>query len=79
MTTPTEPMRLTVARVAAKHGVTVADIMGARRTAKISAARFEAFADCRPGRSLPRIGRFFGRHHTAVMHGIRRHEGQVSG
>jgi chromosomal replication initiation ATPase DnaA len=66
-----------LAHVAKIHGVTVAEIMApthhiGARVPKVAHARFHAMAlmQTRFGDSLSQIGRFFGRDHTTVMHGI---------
>lgn len=66
-----------VAAVADKHDVTVADLKGPSRVKHIVAARFEAMARMYDLGiwSMPQIGRFFGRDHTTVLNGIRRHHG----
>ncbi len=67
---------------AADHGVSVADILGRRRTRKISDARHSAMWRVRSiswkgmgwhGRpSYPQIGRWFRRDHTTVLLAIKR-------
>lgn len=81
---PEEPLipqplywRQIVREVCEKHGVSLTEIVGNRRAKDIVAARHEAF--WRLSRetlmSLPRIGyRMGGKHHTTVLHGIRKHE-----
>ena len=62
----------TVATVAGKFGVAVADIMGRKRTPKVSRARQVAMAGMHhAGFSLCEIGRFFERDHGTVMHAIK--------
>ena len=64
-------------QVAAKHGVSVTDLLSARRDRPVAVARHEAFYRCRHETtlSLPEIGRRFGgRDHTTVLHGVRMHE-----
>jgi chromosomal replication initiator protein len=62
--------------VAARHRVPVEALLGRSRTAPVVTARQEAYWECRqhPHLSLPAIGRFFGRDHSTVLLGIRRHE-----
>ena len=62
------------AEVAARHGLTAADIRGPARTKCIVAARHEAMAACRAEGiwSYPRIGMFFNRDHTTVLYAVRR-------
>ena len=65
--------------VAMRHRLTMSDLVTVDRRRRPSHARFEAFAAIRaiPGRdrqhafSLPKIGQFFGMHHTSVLHGLR--------
>lgn len=77
------PIEVIAEEVAAKHQVTVEALRGPSRQPAIVAARQEAFwrasqvlkADGRPRYCGPAIGLFFGgRHHTTVLHGVRRHE-----
>ena len=58
---------------AQKFGVTVSDIMGQRRTWPIAHARQEAMrlAHATDAYTLVQIGRFFGRDHSTVLHGIK--------
>ena len=70
---------LAIGLAARAHGVSVREILGRRRTRKVSFARFEAMARIRAlnfnGRtpSLPQIGAWLGRDHTSVLNGLRRH------
>lgn len=74
------PGRKIVAEVAALHGVSVREITAPAysegvRVAAVVRARQHAMAEMRTrlGYSLPQIGRVMGgRHHTTIMHGIRR-------
>jgi hypothetical protein len=67
----------TITDVAAARGVTPGQIAGRSREFTIAAARFEVFFRLhRAGFSLSQIGRFFGRHHTSIQHGIRKHLGE---
>lgn len=61
--------------VAARHGVTLAQLRGSRRFQELCDARWEFFYLARlyTNRSFPRIGRFLRKGHTSVMHGIRKH------
>lgn len=65
------------ADVCAARGVTICDLRSPNeRSAVASGARqhfmFEAYATGQY--SLAQIGRFLGRHHTTVLHGIRAHK-----
>ena len=76
---PAHEVHRTVSRilksVADYHNVTVPEMKGRRRTWSILFARQEAFYVLARGLGLstPRIGFFFGRDHTTVLHGIRQH------
>lgn len=67
--------------VAQKHGVSVEDIDGPRRTAKIARARQEAMWLAYRGTriTLTPLGRLFNRDHTSVLWGIRQHEARMAG
>lgn len=65
-----------VARIAAKHKLTKADIFGQSRIIPITEARHEAMVEVAkafPRWSYPRLGRFFNRDHTTVMHAVKKH------
>lgn len=67
-----------VAEVCAEHGISISLLLGKRKTKAVAMARHDAYyrtrkADGRNRPSLPMMGRWFGREHTAVMHGIARH------
>jgi len=70
-----ETMPQIAARVAKQHGLTVEDLRGRKTTKRVCAARQHAFAEIyAAGRnSTLRIGAFFGRDHSSVLHGIRKH------
>lgn len=71
------PIHMIIREVADKYGITLQQILGARRSANIAAARQEGYwrADRECGASLPQIARAFNRaNHTTVWYGIRRHE-----
>ena len=89
---PTHPTRAEIkAMVAAKHGLTVAelempnDVPGARlryrayaRHEAMWAMRQVTFADGTPRSSLPQIGQSLGgRDHTSALHGIRAHQARL--
>ena len=60
------------ARVALIHDLTVVELRSPVRTINISHPRQEAMLIMHEaGYSMPRIGRFFSRDHTTVLHGIR--------
>lgn len=61
--------------VAARAGITEADILGPSRLRKFSNPRqFVMYLAHKRGMSLPQIGRIMGRHHTTVLHGVRAEE-----
>lgn len=71
------PWKSIAREVAAKHAVTLIDLVSDRRDQRIVRARHEAFYRCRheTTMSLPQIGKRFGnRDHTTVLHGIKKHE-----
>ncbi len=70
---PPGVMRSIVEAVAARFNLSLDALMAPTRSAQPTAlARQEAYRQCRAaGASLPKIGRFFGRDHTTVLHGIR--------
>lgn len=66
-----------IAEVAKETGLTVAMLVGDRRSRPIVAARHLAYwrVARETGASLAAIGRAFGdRDHTTIIHGIRKHE-----
>ena len=62
--------------VSTRTRVPIADILGRDRRPMIAAARHEAIWRVRrvTGWSLPRLGRFFKRDHTTVLHSVREME-----
>lgn len=60
---------------ATKHGVEVNDLRGRRVYHRFTHARQEAYALIRDalGWSYPKLGRYFGRHHTSIMQGVDAH------
>lgn len=83
---PDEILMAVTARVAIKHGVTVADIRGDSKAYRIAHARQEAYWATRqlktrggaPKFTLPALGRFFHRDHSTVKIGITTHEKRVA-
>lgn len=69
-------IRFRIEAVAKRHGLPLACILGARRTRPVSIARHEAYWEIKTtfGLSYPRLGVIFGRDHTSIMHGVRKHE-----
>lgn len=63
------------AEIAEKFGLAIEEIMGEQRSKKIVEARHEIFWRLKKETkwSLPQIGRFMGRDHTTVLHGLRRY------
>lgn len=66
-------------QVAEAHGLTVEDLRGDDLTRDITEARAEAMWRIRQtGRfSFPTIGRFFRRHHSAVMSAVRNYQARL--
>lgn len=62
-----------VDRISMESGISVSDILSAKRPRPIAHARQDAMLAIREELdwSLPRIGRIFGRDHTTVKHGIK--------
>lgn len=78
---PTQPSdriswRAIVARVAHRHSVAVADILGKSRSKAVARARHEAIYHVivETGWTLPVVGRRFGRDATTVLHSFQMHE-----
>lgn len=78
---PLSPAQLIIYKVALKHGLTIADIMGRRRKTPIVLARQEAMYELhKTGKySFPQIGRFMKRDHTTILHGCRKMEKALAG
>lgn len=69
-----EPRRI-IARTVALFGFTRDEVLSPRRTRAIVRARWAAIAAVKaehPGFTLPKLGRIFGRDHTAILHALRR-------
>lgn len=74
-----------VEAVADEHGVRVSDLRGRSRGPHLNVARQHAFASVRQVRgptgrppSYLQIGRWFGRDHSTVLHGVQRHHARQS-
>lgn len=72
--TPRERQLHVVARVAARYGLTAADLLGRDRRDHVARARWHAWYQlrCQFGSSLNQIGRLFDRDHTTILYGLRR-------
>lgn len=71
LTSPRDFTLALIAEVAAKHDVTVEDILSASRQNRIVQARREAIwvvRNARPALSYPALGRIFRRDHSTVMY-----------
>ena len=69
-----EPKRI-IARIAAEHGFTAADILGPRRQVGLVAARHAAVAEVareHPALTYADIGRIFRRDHSTIINAMRR-------
>lgn len=69
-------LRIINDEVSEEYGLNPADLLASGRGCdEISHARFAAFDRAhKAGFSLGMIGKYYGRDHTTVLHGIRRHE-----
>lgn len=77
-----KPVQVIVAEVAEAYGCTSAEVFGRSRNRAISAARHAAYYEVktqRPWLSLPQVGRIFGRDHTTILYGIRKHAALIGG
>lgn len=75
LTTPRQYTRQLIRVIAESHGVTIDEIFGRNRTAKVIAAKREAIVaviQSRPYLSYPDIGRIFGLDHTTCVHHAQR-------
>lgn len=73
-------VRLIIAAVCFKYGLTLFEIMARRRIKSIVLARQEAMwrVTQKTPLSLPKIGKYFnGRDHTTVLYSIRRHQKRI--
>lgn len=73
------PAKEIIAKVAAMHNMTAAEILSNRRHRPVVEARHDAIkavADARPDLSLPQIGRIFGKDHTSIIHALNRRGGR---
>ncbi len=69
----TSMMERITSRVAMEYKVRPAEMRGPDRHKQFVEARWVAWAEMVDrGYSYPQIGRFFGRDHSTVMHGVRR-------
>jgi chromosomal replication initiation ATPase DnaA len=72
--TPREIREALCAKIAAKHGLTTAELYGHSKLKKLAHARFEVWACLHAhGMSTPRIGRIFGRDHSTIISGLKRY------
>lgn len=69
------PLRMLLEEVAAKHGLTRADLKSVRRPKKITDARLEFYyrAATETSQSMPAIGNVVNKDHTTVIIGCRRY------
>lgn len=73
------PMREIVGDVALSERVTLREMLSPTQHRSIAWPRQHAMSECRDaGYSYAAIGRFFGRDHTTVIHGVRRHNDRAS-
>jgi len=73
---PLNETQSVIAEIAAKHGLSYAEVADQTRKTKVVNARHEAMWVLRTQhkRSFQFIGRFFKLDHTTVLHGVRRWE-----
>lgn len=73
--TPREQSLSIICEIAREHGVSSESILGRSRYPKDIKARHAAYAAVkeRKGISYPAVGRIFGRDHTTIMSGVRKH------
>lgn len=79
---PVRPSMAHVAKeVAERHGITVADLKGRSQYRDVCRARHECMSIMKTlaGRSYSEIGRFLGRDHASVIHGVRVHAARQAG
>lgn len=79
---PTPGLREIAINVCERRGVTLAEVLGDRRTKHISRVRQEVMAMAYDtGRfSYPKIGQYLGgRDHTTVLHGVRQFRARAAG
>lgn len=78
--TPRGQIMAMIDAVAARHGITRAEIMGRSHEYRFSHPRQEAYWTLRENTPLsyPAIGRLFGRDHTTIVHGARAHEKRMA-
>lgn len=74
-----QPLAVYVRRASEVFGVSVRDIISDRRPRDVVEARHAAIWAARYGTpySLPRIGRFFRRDHTSIIHAVRKVDQRV--
>lgn len=79
--TPRAQILAMVEGVAARHGITLADIMGRSREYRFAHPRQEAYWTVHKNTPLsyPAIGRLFNRDHTTIIYGITAHEKRMAG
>lgn len=72
-------VRQIIADIALIYGVTYADVMSVRRTQQIVRARQHIMFELsqRTPWSIAQIGRFLGRDHTSVLHGVKKHQKRI--
>lgn len=81
LSTPQPNWRIICAEVCAKHDITAAELLSARRPVRLVMARHEAMWRLKneTSMSLPQIGRRLGgRDHTTVISGIKAHERRLA-
>jgi len=72
--TPADEVRRIIDLVARMHGCTYLEVVGRKRSVRISLARFAAIGavrQARPDYSTPQLGRYFNRDHTSILNSLR--------
>lgn len=70
-------MEQITAKVAAEYKVLSSELRGPSAMRSFNAPRRAIWCELRErGYSFPQIGKFFGRDHSTIMHGVRQHEAE---
>lgn len=66
------PMRDRAEQIALQHGITIEDLLGGDRTARVSTPRQRLMSELHAdGHSYAKIGNFLSRDHSTIVHGVR--------
>lgn len=74
-----DKMRQLVAKIAAEHGVTTAEIYGDRRFAGVTVARQKAVVAVAMASewTCTKIGKFFNKDHSTIIHTLQKHRKEM--